>query len=84
MAKIVGIRVVRTRTTYTRVRALNVTYHTPTGCDTGPLRGPVHKPFRGLCNVAYTTPQRGVVPPLRGGKGAGKPKADRATTKKKT
>ena len=29
------------------------------------------------------TPLRGVIPPLRGGnKGAGKPKADRATTKK--
>ena len=25
------------------------------------------------------TPPRGVIPPLRGGKGAGKPKADRAT-----
>ena len=29
------------------------------------------------------TPLRGVIPPHRGGKGAGKPKADRATTKKK-
>ena len=28
------------------------------------------------------TPLRGVIPPLRGGKGAGKPKADRATTKR--
>ena len=30
------------------------------------------------------TPLRGVIPPLRGGKGAGKPKAERATTKRKT
>ena len=29
------------------------------------------------------TPRRGVIPPLRGGKGAGKPKDDRATAKKK-
>ena len=29
------------------------------------------------------TPRRGVIPPRRGGKRAGKPKADRATTKKK-
>ena len=27
---------------------------------------------------------KGLVPPLRGGKGAGKPKAERATTKRKT
>ena len=30
------------------------------------------------------TPRRGVIPPLRGGKGAGKPKDDRATAKKET
>ena len=40
MAKIVRIRVgTRKRI---RVCALNVTYHTPKGCDTGPRRGPVY------------------------------------------
>ena len=34
-------------------------------------------------NVALPDPLRGPVPPLRGGKGAGKPKADRANTKRK-
>ena len=33
-------------------------------------------------NVSLSHPLRGVIPPHRGGKGAGKPKGDRATTKR--
>ena len=85
MAKIVLTRVrtlVRTRTR-TRVCALNVTITPRWGCDTGPLWGPVTLRYTNPSGLCIPHPL-GVVPPQRGGKGAGKPKADRAITKRKT